>query len=95
MIQRLMIPLAGVALGLYAQQSLPGPAMLLGGGPQVEAVRQMTVEYVAAEGSVPGNVVKGAPYSAQAVTETTQVLADGNRIRHNNTAQVYRDSDGR
>ncbi|OLE53527.1 MAG: hypothetical protein AUG51_12625 [Acidobacteria bacterium 13_1_20CM_3_53_8] len=40
-------------------------------------------------------VVKGAPYSADAVTETTQTLGDGNRIARKNTAKVYRDSDGR
>src|SRR5207237_7712947 len=40
-------------------------------------------------------VVKGAPYSADAVTETVQTLGDGNRIARKNTAKVYRDSDGR
>jgi hypothetical protein len=44
---------------------------------------------------VGGNPVKGAPYSAQAVTETTQTLADGNRIVQKNTATLYRDSEGR
>src|SRR5258708_4088201 len=39
--------------------------------------------------------VKGAPYSADAVTETVQVLANGNRIVHKLTAQVARDSQGR
>ena len=42
-----------------------------------------------------GNPVKGAPYSAQGVTETTQTLADGNRIVQKNTATLYRDSEGR
>lgn len=42
-----------------------------------------------------GKVVKGAPYSADAVTETVQTLADGNRIVNKNTSRVYRDSDGR
>jgi hypothetical protein len=44
---------------------------------------------------VGGNPVKGAPYSAQGVTETTQTLADGNRIVQKNTATLYRDSEGR
>lgn len=44
---------------------------------------------------VGGNPVKGAPYSAQAVTETTQTLADGNRIVQKGTAILYRDSEGR
>ena len=44
---------------------------------------------------VGGNPVKGAPYSAQAVTETTQTLADGTRIVQKSTATIYRDSLGR
>lgn len=39
--------------------------------------------------------VKGAPYSAETVNESVQVLADGNRIVHKNTGKVYRDSEGR
>lgn len=40
-------------------------------------------------------VVKGAPYSAIAVTETVQTLADGAKITHKNSNTVYRDSEGR
>ena len=39
--------------------------------------------------------VTGAPYSAQGVTETTQILADGNRITRKTTSFVARDSMGR
>ena len=39
--------------------------------------------------------VKGAPYSATATTESTQVLADGNRIVHSQSGLVARDSEGR
>lgn len=39
--------------------------------------------------------VKGSPYSAIAVTEVVQTLADGNRIRRETTSAVYRDSEGR
>jgi hypothetical protein len=39
--------------------------------------------------------VKGAPYSAEIVTETNQTLADGNRISRRTTGRVYRDSEGR
>ena len=42
-----------------------------------------------------GKVVKGAPYSAESVTETIQTLADGNRIVNRMTSSVYRDSEGR
>lgn len=41
------------------------------------------------------NPVKGAPYSADVVVETTQALADGNHISHQDTGRVYRDSEGR
>jgi hypothetical protein len=39
--------------------------------------------------------VTGAPYSAEAVTETVQALADGNRIVRRTTARIYRDGKGR
>ena len=38
---------------------------------------------------------KNAPYSAEAVTETVQTLADGNRITRKNSVTQYRDSEGR
>lgn len=40
-------------------------------------------------------VVKGAPYSAEMVTETIQSLADGNTISRRKSGHVYRDSEGR
>lgn len=51
--------------------------------------------FLATEMSLAGKVVKGAPYSAQAVTESTQVLLDGNRIINKSVAMIYRDSEGR
>jgi len=39
--------------------------------------------------------VKGAPYSAEAVTESIQVLADGNRITNTSKGMQYRDNEGR
>ena len=42
-----------------------------------------------------GKVVTGAPYTAEAVTETIQVLADGNRITRKTSSMVARDSQGR
>ncbi|HEV2860424.1 MAG TPA: hypothetical protein VGX48_05400 [Pyrinomonadaceae bacterium] len=54
-----------------------------------------TFVFVSSEMSLGGKVVKGAPYSAEAVTESVQTFADGNRIVRKNTAQVYRDSEGR
>jgi hypothetical protein len=62
--------------------------------PSVE-VRGDNVMFMATEMSFSGKLVKGAPYSAQAVTESVQALTDGNRIVRKNTAQVYRDAEGR
>lgn len=42
-----------------------------------------------------GPIVKDKPYSAEAVTETVQVLASGNRIARNNVTKHYRDGMGR
>src|SRR5262245_38991988 len=40
-------------------------------------------------------LVKGAPYSATATTETIQTLSDGNQIIRKNESKLYRDSEGR
>ena len=42
-----------------------------------------------------GKTVAGAPYSAQAVTQVTQTLANGNQINRTTTSAVARDSSGR
>jgi len=42
-----------------------------------------------------GKVVKGAPYSATAVTETVQLLGAANQIITRSESKVYRDSEGR
>lgn len=57
---------------------------------QVRVVGKMK-ERVAVE----ARTTKGAPYSAEAVTESTQTLADGNRINQKATTRIYRDGEGR
>lgn len=51
--------------------------------------------FVSSDMSYDGKRVTGAPYSAQAVTESLQTLSDGNRIVRKSTATLYRDSEGR
>lgn len=63
-------------------------------GPEGVPAPVGNVMYTATE-MIGGKVVKGAPYSAQAVTETVQTLSDGNRIVNKMTSQLYRDSEGR
>ncbi len=43
----------------------------------------------------PPAMIPGAPYSAEAVTQRIQLLADGNRISQTTTNRVARDSKGR
>ena len=61
-------------------------------GPESKA---QTFFFVESEFSFDGKQVKGSPYSAEAVTETTQVLSDGNRIVRKSSSMLYRDSEGR
>ena len=81
---------------LLQAQDPPDP-----GGPQVRILMSQagplagsTVQFVSGE-VMGGNPVTGSPYSAQAITETTQTLADGSHIAHKSTSMLYRDSDGR
>jgi len=53
------------------------------------------LRFLGVEASFQRKIVAGAPYSAQAVTERIQVLANGNKIDQKTTANVYRDSQGR
>src|SRR5450432_983517 len=68
------------------------PLLAFGASAQDEAMAKMKMHL---EGSVMGPSVKGAPYSADEVTQSTQVLADGTRIHHEDKVAVYRDSEGR
>ncbi|HEY0099858.1 MAG TPA: energy transducer TonB [Pyrinomonadaceae bacterium] len=51
--------------------------------------------FMSSEMHFDSKIVKGAPYSAEAVTESVQTLADGNRITRTSKASLYRDSEGR
>lgn len=76
-----------LAAGAFAQgPPPPGPRM----GPGPGGAR-----FLGAQPGMPGRVVKGAPYSADVITESTQTLADGNHIRQTSNSKVYRDSEGR
>jgi len=55
----------------------------------------MNIEFMNEPITLNGEPVTGAPYSAEAVTDVVQSLADGNRIVRQNKAQVARDGQGR
>jgi hypothetical protein len=89
--------LAFAILGLWA----PLAAQRGAGEPaQDPAARELLFqkiggEVVRARMAVEAKVTTGAPYSAEAITESTQVLADGNRINRKSSTRVYRDGEGR
>lgn len=56
---------------------------------------EATIQFLSSEFSGEGKTVTGAPYSAEATTETVQTLADGNRIVRKTSSRVARDSQGR
>ena len=70
-----------------------GPRVLVLGG--LQANTSASGGFIYHEVMRGGEFIKGAPYSATAVTETIQVLADGNRIVNKSVALLARDSEGR
>jgi hypothetical protein len=92
-IRTVFAAILAVAAGAYAQP--PGPPQGRNGfGPGFGGEPQ-DARLLGAVAGVPRRVVRNAPYSATTVTETTQVLADGNRIHHPSTGKIFRDSEGR
>jgi len=89
---------AGMASTLLAQTDDVLRAQKKAAAAAAEADRRkfemQTFTFVSSQ-LVSGPPVKGAPYSAEAVNETIQTLADGNRIVQHSSAMQYRDSEGR
>ena len=82
------------ASALWAQDLPPGPPPeVLAPGPEGPMGPRMQLLGFAE--MHPGKVVIGAPYTATAVTETTQTLSDGNTIDRKVQSTIYRDSQGR
>ena len=62
---------------------------------QSERLPEGKIEFFSAEMAGAGEVVTASPYTATATTESTQVLADGNKIVNKTSSFVARDSQGR
>src|SRR5207302_1594700 len=62
---------------------------------QSERLPEGKIEFFSAEMAGAGEVITAAPYTATATTETTQLLADGNKIVNKTSSFVARDSQGR
>jgi hypothetical protein len=52
-------------------------------------------QLISQEAIFDNRLVKGAPFSADIVSETIQTLLDGNRIVQRSEGRIYRDSEGR
>jgi hypothetical protein len=76
-------------------QNEPMTMMAPFGMMQYERMPEGKVEFFSAEMAGAGEVVTAAPYTATATTESTQVLADGNKIVNKTSSFVARDSQGR
>lgn len=80
---------AGVLIGCAAAQDDPAQV-------KNQVVRMVAnAKVMSLEGAVMGPAVKGAPYAADEVRETNQVLGDGTQIHNESKTTVYRDSEGR
>ena len=86
------ILMAGLASLLPALAQSPADAIARAEA-NVRDAQNLQTALILTRGS--GAPVLNAPYSADAVTETTQVLGDGNRIVQRTTQKLYRDSEGR
>src|SRR5260370_1446622 len=83
----LPLPAPGAAGGMVFLQS--------GGAEPNGKVFTSSYNYVYTTNMGEREAVKAAPYSATAVTESTQVLADGNRIVNKSSTFLARDGEGR
>ncbi len=78
------------------ESATPAPGMMVGGPMVVPFIHtDFNMQYIASEFEPIGKPVKGAPYSAEIISESVQTLSDGNRITHKSTSSIYRDSEGR
>jgi hypothetical protein len=76
-------------------QAEPVTMMAPFGMMQRERLPEGEISFFSAEMAGAGEVVTAAPYTATATTESTQVLADGNKIVNKTSSFVARDSQGR
>lgn len=92
----LLVPLCAGALAAYAQPPSGEPQIrVLAPGAAASAAGPGGFDFVHAEASFEAAVVKGVPFAGDFVTENSQVLSDGNRIRTSTTSSFARDGEGR
>jgi hypothetical protein len=91
MIRKALVPvllLISAAAGARAQVAPGGPNVIAFSSP-------INIDFMHGPIAFDGEPVVGAPYTAEAVTDVVQTLADGNRIVRQSRAQLARDGQGR
>ena len=83
----LLLPSAGPAAAQQFQIRGTAPEVVATGHAVFQALESAPLESI--------STVKNAPFSAEAVTEFTQTLGDGNRIERRYVSSIARDSRGR
>ena len=94
----LLLLYAGIAGAQQAPSPPPHAEGMMQGGPEGEFAPPPfgeRMELLGFGGMHGGKVVTGAPFSAVAVSETTQTLADGNHIARKTQTNLFRDGQGR
>lgn len=88
---------AGMAHAQQAPPPPPPPDAEMHGGPGGWMAPEIgeRIELMGFAGLHGGKVVTGAPFSAVAISETTQTLSDGNQINRKTQTNLFRDSQGR
>ncbi len=92
---RLTLVALAAASPLFAQSYVMERTKDPAGAQGLDKIEQKIAGELRARMAIEAKITAGAPYSAEAVTETTQALADGNRINRKSVTRIYRDSEGR
>ena len=89
------VEIEAVAIGLHGtSDQVPFPGSAVSWTAALPG-QQMDFDILMGPLELGRGAVKGAPYSAEAVSEVVQTLADGNRIVRSSTTTIYRDAEGR
>jgi hypothetical protein len=85
-----IVILSSLAAGVQAQERARAPHAF-----ELEVHAADAPLHTQLRAAVETRTTRGAPYSAEATTEFTQVLGDGNRIVRKSVMRIYRDGEGR
>jgi hypothetical protein len=88
-------PVAAQDMGLRVSPQQAGEPRTMLDAQKMAIAEKIAVEGMQTRMAVESRITTGAPYAGEAVNESVQVLADGNRISKRTVTRVYRDSEGR